>query len=257
VFTIPNLEARKMTQILNQAIRRTVGRLLTLLLISPLVWADETGPTIEVRSTRDFAVTGDGSNTAWNVADWVSLDRRPEGTHEYTARFKSVYSDTGIYFLFDGTDATLTTTMQNDFENLWEEDVYEVFLWTDERHPIYFEYEISPLNKELPIIIPNFDGTYLGWRPWKYTGDRKTRKAVSIRGGEQKSQATVKGWSAEVFVPYDLLAPLQNVPPKRGTTWRANVYRVDYDDGHVTSWDWSRVGATFHEFHKFGILKFQ
>ena len=36
--------------------------------------------------------------------------------------------------------------------DLWNEDVFEVFLWTDERYPVYFEYEISPLNHELPIL---------------------------------------------------------------------------------------------------------
>ena len=40
-------------------------------------------------------------------------------------------------------------------------DVFEVFLWTDEKQPIYFEYEISPLGYELPILVPNFGGKFL------------------------------------------------------------------------------------------------
>jgi hypothetical protein len=60
-----------------------------------------------------------------------------------------------------------------------------------------------------------------------------------------------------VFEPYDLLRPLQNVPPKSGTTWRANVYRVDYDERPSTSRDWARVGRSFHEFEKFGTLVFE
>jgi hypothetical protein len=50
--------------------------------------------------------------------------------------------------------------------------------------------------------------------------------------------------------------PLGNVPPKAGTRWRANFYRVDYDDRAETSWDWARVGPSFHEFRKFGTLVF-
>jgi hypothetical protein len=45
-------------------------------------------------------------------------------------------------------------------------------------------------------------------------------------------------------------------PPKPGARWRANFYRVDYDDGRQTSWDWARVGPNFHEFKKFGTLIF-
>ena len=64
---------------------------------------------------------------------------------------KLLYSPTGLYSLFEGTDAKLTTTNLADFDNLWEEDVFEIFLWTDETEPIYFEYEISSLAAERPI----------------------------------------------------------------------------------------------------------
>ena len=67
----------------------------------------------------------------------------------------------------------------------------------------------------------------------------------------------VTAWRAEVFIPYDLLKPLRNVPPESGTRWRANFYRVDYDDKKVTGWDWARVGASFHDFKKFGTLEFE
>ena len=140
--------------------------------------------------------------------------------------------------------------------DLWNEDVYEVFLWTDERHTTYFEYEISPLNRELPILIPNFGGQFLGWRPWHYEKDRSTRKATTVTGGARTSGAAIQGWRAEFFIPYVLLRPLQNVPPKAGTRWRLNVYRMDHDDGKRTQWDWAPVGNSFHEFEKFGDMLF-
>ena len=214
-------------------------------------------PTTTVRPTEDFAVNGAGDAPAWKQAEWIPLQRRAGGQLDYTARFKTLYSKTGIYFLIDGSDARLTATFTEDFENLWTEDVFEVFLWTDEKHSIYFEYEISPLNYELPIIVPNFDGKFLGWRPWHYEGDRKVRKATHAIGGEKKSGAAIEGWRAEFFIPFDLLRPLQNVPPTPGTTWRANVYRVDHDSGKSTAWFWARVGRSFHEFKSFGTLRFE
>jgi hypothetical protein len=156
----------------------------------------------------------------------------------------------------DGTDRKLTATMTEDFSDLWNEDVFEVFLWPDERYPVYFEYEISPLNRELAILIPNFGGQFLGWRPWHYERDRATRKATSIVGGPKEPQASIQGWRAEFFFPYALLRPLQNVPPKAGTRWRANFYRMDYDEGRRTQWEWAPVGNTFHEYQKFGELLF-
>jgi hypothetical protein len=218
--------------------------------------ADDALPVLHVKPTEDFEVTGEGKAAAWNTVEWTPLVKRPNSHHDYETRVKVLYSKTGLYFLMDGTDAKVTATYTEDFDTLWKEDVYEVFLWTDEKHPIYFEYEISPLNRELPILVPNFGGNFLGWRPWMYDGSRKTRKAIHTEGGEAKSNAIIKGWRAEFFFPYELLNPLQNVPPTKGTKWRANFYRMDYDGGQSSSWDWARVGPSFHEYKKYGTLIF-
>ena len=212
---------------------------------------------LRVRRTEDFAVNGAGDTSAWEKAAWEPLHRRTADGHPYKTRFKMLYSETGLYVLMEGEDRTITATMNEDFLDLWKEDVFEFFLWPDERYPVYFEYEISPLGQELPIIIPNFGGRFLGWRPWHYEGPRQTQKATTVTGGAKRSGARVTGWKAEVFVPYELLKPLQSVPPQPGTRWRANLYRVDYDDGRSTSWDWARVGPSFHEFDKFGTLVFE
>ena len=212
---------------------------------------------LHIPQTKDFIINGRGDASAWKNAAWEPLHLRAADGHQYQTRIKMLYSRTGLYVLMEAEDRTLTATMNEDFLDLWKEDVFEFFLWPDERYPVYFEYEISPLGFELPILIPNFGGEFLGWRPWRYEGNRKTQKATTVVGGPKLSGASVTGWKAEVFVPYDLLKPLQNVPPQPGTRWRANFYRVDYDDGKSTSWDWARVGTSFHEFDKFGTLVFE
>ena len=213
--------------------------------------------TLRIRRTEDFVVNGRGDASAWKKADWEPLNLRTIDDHKYKTHVKMLYSETGLYVLMEAEDRTITATMKADFLDLWNEDVFEFFLWPDERYPVYFEYEISPLGFELPILIPNFGGEFLGWRPWHYDGKRKTQTATTTIGGPKQSGASVAGWKAEVFVPYDLLKPLQNVPPQPGTRWRANFYRVDYDDEKSTSWDWARVGGSFHEFEKFGTLIFE
>ena len=213
-------------------------------------------PRLSVKPAPDFEITGKGDAPAWGQTEWTPLRRRQSDGHPYDSRFKLLYSTTGLYVLMDATDKTLTATMSEDFMDLWNEDVFEMFLWTDERHPIYFEYQISPLNRELAIMVPNFGGQFLGWRPWHYERDRVTRKMTSTTGGPKTSHATIDGWRAEFFIPYALLRPLQNVPPKPGTVWRANFYRMDYDGGKRTQWEWSPVGDSFHEYQKFGDLVF-
>ena len=216
-------------------------------------------PRLAVLHVPDFDVTGTGSNPSWQRTGWTALSRRQPDGLPYDSKFKVLYSDSGLYVLMDGTDRKLTATITVDFLELWREDVFEVFLWPDQRYPVYFEYEVSPLNRELAILVPNFDGLFLGWRPWKYEGARVTRKAVSIVGGPAEPHAPIDGWRAEVYLPYALLEPLQNVPPRPGSVWRANFYRMDHDagTGRPTQWEWAPVGPSFHEYEKFGELVFE
>jgi len=211
---------------------------------------------LQVRRTPDFELSGDGKNKAWDLAPWNRLTPS-ENSDGKTTQFKMLYSDKGLYFLFHNEDAVLTATKTTDFEKLWLEDVVEVFLWPDTTKTIYFEYEISPLNYELPLIIPNFDGKFLGWIPWQYTGDRKVVHHTHVDGGEKKSGSTITAWHAEFFLPYALLAPLPNVPPKRGTVWRANMYRIDYDSAQPVRWHWKPIETNFHQYAKFGRIWFE
>lgn len=214
-------------------------------------------PTYRVARVADFEVNGEGNNPAWEKASWTTLSSRTKDAEGIESRVKVLYSDRGLYVLFDGADRKLSAKFREDFQNLWTEDVFEFFVWPDQDDPVYFEYEISPLGYELPILVPNMNGKFLGWRPWHYDGERRIVKATSVREGEKESGATISGWRAEMFTPFELLKPLENVPPKPGSTWRANFYRMDYDGERPMAWDWSRVGPSFHEFQKFGTLVFE
>jgi hypothetical protein len=230
-----------------------------MLLSGQAGWSERTpqepGTTI-IRKCDDFKVTGDGSSANWNKAEWLTLAGQGVDDPAYKTAAKVLYSKTGIYFLYKCGDRKLVSTMTADNMDLWNEDVVELFLWTDENFPDYFEYELSPMNFELPIIIPNFNGKFLGWLPWHYEGARRTAHATSVTGGEKKGGAEVTGWMAEIFIPYKLLEPLNNVPPVPGTKWRANLYRIDYDKGGK-HFAWQKVPGSFHDYKKFGTFIFE
>ena len=212
--------------------------------------------SITIKKSQDFKVTGDGRSDKWKSTGWVNVTQQGSDQSGYQTKAKVLYSETGIYFLFDCEDKTLTSAMKADNLNLYEEDVVEVFLWTDESFPVYFEYELSPLNYELPIIVPNNKGTFFGWLPWHYEGERKTQHETSTAGGKKESGSTVSGWIAEFFIPYKLLVPLNQVPPVSGTKWRANMYRIDYDNG-ATHFAWQEITKSFHEYNNFGTFIFE
>lgn len=216
---------------------------------------------VKIVKTADFEITGDGKSVNWNKADWIILTKQESSTlKNLSTQVKLLYSDRGMYFLFDCDDERLTATLEEDFTALFKEDVVEVFLWPDQSVPVYFEYELSPLNYELPILIPNINGRIHGWRPMHYEGSNKVQHATTAVGGEKKSHATITGWTAEFFIPFSLLRPLIGEPPKSGTQWRANLYRIDYDEGYTT-WTWQKTTkgkpGNFHEYKKFGTFVFE
>lgn len=210
-----------------------------------------------VKKTADFTIDGAGGASNWNAAEWITLSLRSGNGKDLTTKVKVLYSEKGIYFLFDCLDRKLTSKMDADFMDLWTEDVVEVFLWTDESIPSYFEYEISPMGYELPLLIANENGELLRWMPFHYEANRKVIHATAVRGGEKKSMASVSAWSAEFFFPWKLLKPLKNNIPQSGTRWRANMYRMDYDDNNRNSWVWQPVTTNFHDYERFGTFVFE
>lgn len=223
-----------------------MNRLCTLIwLFSSYVMYGQPPDVLKINSVHDFILSGKGDAQEWKKAEWTELPHRA-GLNMYTTRVKLLYSETGVYGLFYCEDRRITSTLREDFSDLYNEDVVEVFFWTDERMPLYFEYELSPHNFELPILVPNSHGDFFGWRPWHYEGNRMTRHSTDI---------TEKSWTAEFFIPYTLLKPLQQVPPTKGTRWRGNFYRIDYDEGS-SEWSWQLTQSNFHDFEKFGTLLF-
>lgn len=208
--------------------------------------------TLLVNTSNDFELDGKGSHVSWQQTGWQEISKIDSHATPYVSRFKILYSDKGIYLLFHGTDNRVTGKYKKDFSNMFNADVFEAFFHPDPSIPLYFEYEINAHNKELPILVPHLPGGVMGWRPWHYEGNRKTRKAVHI----EKESGQMKAWTAEVFIPFALLQPLSNNYPKAGAVWMANFCRLDYDTGKMIKWSWAPIAVSFHEYKKYRPIKF-
>jgi hypothetical protein len=185
---------------------------------------------------------------AWNAAEWQPV---PTTTGEpgHATRFRAVWSVTGIYVAFDCHDDRQVTTGLPDGGDLWDQDVVEAFFWPDETRPLYLEYELSPAGSELLLLVPNCGGEFMGWSPWHFAGERKTREAVRPAAGAN--------WIAEFFIPFALFKGLCKFPPAPGTVWRANFCRIDHDTGSPQLYSWSAgIGKTFHDLPTFRQIRF-
>ena len=220
------------------------------------VTANNSDSPLVVRKCIDFTITGKGDNPEWQKTPWVSLTKIDTGGKEDKTQFKIMYSPTGIYVLFNGDDEKITSNFQHDGDDLFDADVFEVFFHPVPSTPIYFEYEVSPLDKELVLLITNKKGKFSAWLPW-YKVEKRAQKKVIITGGKMIPNAPSKAWAAELFFPYQLIDPLVAESPKSGMRWNANFCRLDYDSGKMIKFSWSPIKVAFHEFEKYRSIQFE
>ena len=216
----------------------------------------QTDSSLLVRKCEDFTVTGKGDNSAWQKTTWNALTKIDAGGKENKTQFKVMYSPTGIYVLFEGDDSKITSNFQHDGDDLFDADVFEVFFHPIPTSPIYFEYEVSPLGKELVLLITNKNGKMSAWLPW-YRIEKRVQKKVVIVGGKMKPNSPSKSWSAEIFFPYQLIDPITDTMPTSGMKWNANFCRLDYDTGKIIKFSWSPIKVAFHEFEKYRSIQFE
>jgi hypothetical protein len=88
------------------------------------------------------------------------------------------------------------------------------------------------------------------------------KAGVNIEGTLNKRDDEDKRWTVELAIPLDAARgkekEMKNVPPKVGTEWRVNFFRMDQPNGRPqsgTGWSAPMVGD-FHALDKFGVLVF-
>ena len=71
--------------------------------------------SVTVKKCSDFKVTGDGSSAEWKNTEWLTVAQQGTGPFLYSTKVKVLYSETGIYFLFNCEDKKLTSTLHGRF----------------------------------------------------------------------------------------------------------------------------------------------
>jgi len=84
-----------------------------------------------VKKVNEFEITGNGSNHEWGGVAWYPLAKLDSRRHAFLSQFKILYSQSGIYILFQGQDNKITTLEYEDMDKIWNRDVFEVFLHPD------------------------------------------------------------------------------------------------------------------------------
>ena len=176
---------------------------------------------LKVMQVNDFAITGDGTDIAWEKCEYHTLSITNNGNSTYKTLMKISWSESGVYFLFYCQDNIITCTKKDELDDNCKEDFISILFQFDKDSDIFFKYYITPIEMELPLLIQANNHSFFKWKPLDYIAERKVRKKTKGIDGKCKPLEIVNGWHAEFQIPFKLISGFHNVPPAKGTTWRS------------------------------------
>jgi len=203
---------------------------------------------VAIELTRGFDTGGFPSAHSWTLAPPVRFACDWRGENADLARETEVrvlWNNTFLYLRFLCRYRTLTVFADSDAngrrDQLWDRDVAEVFLQTDESQPRhYWEFEIGPNGM---------------WVDLEISPDGKRNPASGMKSRVAVNEAD-KIWTAELTLPMAVL--MAGFDPSQ--EWRVNFFRVEgaTEPRFYSAWrPTDTPQPNFHVPEAFGILRFQ
>jgi hypothetical protein len=168
---------------------------------------------------------------------------------------KILWDDKNLYVAFEAEDKDVWTSLDKHDDKLWTQEALEMFIDADGDGKTYIELQANPKGT-------TFDSYLAAYRKNENDWESGVKVAVKVDGTIEKRDDTDKGWIVEMAIPLEAakgkLKEMKNVPPKVGTEWRVNFFRLDMPAGRPqvgTAWSAPLVGD-FHALDRFGVLVF-
>lgn len=181
-----------------------------------------------------------------------------QGKPLYATEAKCAWDDQHLYFAFVAEDPDIWSHYTQRDQNLWEEEVVEVYIDPDGDGKNYKEFEVNPRNAVVDLNIPQ--GIDIGdvdeARKWDAV---HLQAAVRANGTINQRDDIDESWTVELALAWGDLTPA-GAPPKIGEVWRVQLYRIDRskmlpDPEKQEFSGWSPTDTFHHPIH-FGRLVF-
>lgn len=152
-----------------------------------------------------------GDVLPWEKAESHELKENIRGgVPKKKTQFRMLWTDDAIWVRFDCEDDDPVATMTKFNDDLFNEDVAEVFITPNNRRR-YHEFEVAPNGNGMHLIVHN---TMRG-----YFFANKLREDKYFR----RIYKNKDGWVAEYALPFAIF----NRYPKAGDSWLMNAHRCD------------------------------
>ncbi|HPB51701.1 MAG TPA: carbohydrate-binding family 9-like protein [Myxococcota bacterium] len=192
---------------------------------------------------------------AWKGAALIgrlsdAFGRPIEGEEQTSVRV--MHDGEFLYFGVAATDQSIEATLTSRDQELWTQDVFEIYLDGQMDGKEYLEIQVSPAN-----VV--FDALFAEHRvpEWKLAAKHTVpglESAVKVDGTLNVNGDRDRGWTMEIKIPASSVPGLKIV---EGAELRVNFYRMNIQDGSTgRAHAWGPGGRDFHDLSKAGVIVF-
>jgi Carbohydrate family 9 binding domain-like len=175
---------------------------------------------------------------------WVAVERHPlvhsldgEPYDERPGRVRLAWDATALYVAADIEDPDVWSEYGRRDDPLWNQEVFELFVFGDAERRDYLELQVSPRGTV-------FDARFAHYRKGDEAWNGRWQAAVELRGTLDDRRDRDEGWSAELAIPWAEICLHTEVtcPPAPGQTLRINAFRFERPRGAPPSETLPAVG---------------
>lgn len=199
-------------------------------------------------------ITIDGDLSDWKVPFSGPFVIHNSGERASQNTFVSLsWNDQNLYIAYRSDDSKIIGTAQKKDDQIFNsDDLVEFFIDPDGDGQNYIEIGVNAFSSNYDLLLKCISPNCGGWNT-NMNFDIKELEAISI--------ITPEGYTTEIKIPFSSLQTIKNgnfTPPKVGTKWKGNAFRIDY--GNTTEYlalqyyKSSKYG--FHQPDEFAVFEF-
>ena len=208
------------------------------------------------RTTESIIADGRLDEPAWESAEPIELVIADTGqAPRQRTQVRILWDDSYLYVSYDCEDDDIWGITTERDQDIYNQEVVELFVDAVCDGRGYVEIEVSPLNAVLDLYMLNAgDRRKKGLWDWDSGG---LLTGVVVDGDPHQRGTQDRRWTVEMAVPMEDFLTAPNCPPKAGDVWLVNLYRIDRSPRGDEYTAWSPPGRiNYHTPERFGRLVF-
>jgi hypothetical protein len=184
------------------------------------------------RTASAPTIDGRLDDAPWMSVSWTEqfVDILGDGAAapRFATRAKMLWDKRCLYIGAELTEPDVWATLTTRDAVIYHDNDFEIFIDPDGDNHDYYELEINALGTEWDLFLT---------RPYRDDGDAVNEwdiggleTGVAVDGTINVPGDLDRGWTAEIAIPWEALAPEAGrpAPPVGGDTWRINFSRVEW-----------------------------